>query len=132
MAKDRAALLAEQKRHQAALAEAARALDELDKAEASKVYEKVVELIGQSGEYFTLAQRNHIVRLVKPDGSIKPAAKGGVVPPKYQLDTGETWAGRGKTSAALTKWAASAEGKKWRKENPGKQYPAYPNPKAPK
>lgn len=131
MAKDRAALLAEQKRHQAALDEAARALDELDKAEASKVYEKVVELIGQSGEYFTLAQRNQIVRLVKPEGVGKGTAKGDKEP-MYQLDTGETWQGRGKTTAALKVWEESAAGKKWRKENPGKKFPAYPNPKAPK
>ena len=132
MAKDRAALVAEQKRHEAALAEAARALDELDKAEASKIYGDVVTLIEQSGKHFTLAQRNQIVRLVKPDGSAKPAAKSGKADPMYQLDTGETWMGSGKTTRALKEWAETPEGKKWRKENPNQDFPAYPNPKAPK
>lgn len=131
MATDRATLLAEKQRHQKALEEAARALDELDKADASKVFEKVVALLEQSGKHFTTVQRNQIVRLVKPDGVAKGTAKG-EKEPLYQLDTGETWQGRGKTTAALKAWGESAAGKKWRKENPGKDYPAYPNPKAPK
>lgn len=123
MAKTRAELLAEQRKHEAALKEASDALNALDEQEASKTYEKIVELIGQSGKHFTLIQRNHIARLVKPNSTEKPGSKEAthVKEWKYQLDSGKKWMGSGRRPPEFVEWA---------EKNPNKQYPAYPNPKA--
>lgn len=60
-----------------------------------------------------------------PDGARGPkkSGKGGTVPPKYRLPTGETWTGRGSTPRVFAAWAKGAEGKAWRKAHPGTTYP---------
>lgn len=48
------------------------------------------------------------------------------LPPKFQIPNGDKWVGRGALSKSFKEWAESAEGKKWRKDNPGQDWPAYP------
>lgn len=133
MTKTREEWLAEQKRHQEAERQAAAELRKLDEADAGSAHEKIISLLKQSGEFFSTAQRNEIVRLVKPNAIDKPGGKETAKEPKYQLDSGKTWMGSGRRPPEFVQWAESSAGKKWRKENPGKgEYPAFPNPNAPK
>jgi len=53
-------------------------------------------------------------------------SSGEKLPPKFQIPSGATNVGRGAISKEFKAWAESAEGKKWRKDNPGQDWPAYP------
>ncbi|TBV69782.1 H-NS family nucleoid-associated regulatory protein [Pseudoxanthomonas winnipegensis] len=86
-------------------------------------------------EVLTAAQRKQVAQLIgEAVDSSTPKAPGktankrstGKVAAKYQLTTGETWTGRGRTPLAFVAWAKSAEGKAWRKANPDQQWPPAP------
>ncbi len=127
--------LFEQKRRE--MEELQEKLNTQRREQATKTFEEVMETLEANVEYFSLAQKNSIVNLVKPDA---PRAKGsggskGTVKAKYQAgQEGPTWTGRGKhIPNSFIAWKESAEGRKWFKDNPipeGVQerhwWPAFP------
>jgi DNA-binding protein H-NS len=124
-------LLAQKKKKEEEAAELDKQLQALRQDEAGQVYEQVHALLQDSASFFTLAQRNALVRLINPDAKV-PRDRTPKLPPKYQLDNGLTWTGHGKKTNGFDEWAANAAGKKWRAAHPDQRFPAYPNPKAPK
>lgn len=131
MADDLQKLLAEQKKHDDAGAALANKIKAARAANASAVFDQVADLLADNVEHFSTAQINHLRRVIEKDPKANRKSTG-TIEPKFQLDSGETWTGRGRTSKAFAEFAASAEGKAWKKANNGQSYPAYPNPKAKK
>nr|WP_255611082.1 H-NS family nucleoid-associated regulatory protein [Lysobacter sp. ESA13C] len=76
---------------------------------------KIARIIGEVVEGATPA---------KAPRAKKQGRKLGPVAQKYQLPTGETWRGRGRTPVAFAAWEKGAEGKAWRKDNAGEKFPA--------
>lgn len=94
---------------------------------------KALAILQTYAQVLTPAQRRQVARIMGDtvDQAAAPRAakkakrkSGGKVAAKYQLPSGDTWTGRGRTSTAFQAWANSAEGKAWRKANPGQQFPA--------
>ena len=68
-----------------------------------------------------------VVDVAKPAKAARAKKQGrklGPVAPKYQLPTGQTWSGRGRTPVAFAAWEKGAEGKAWRKANGDAKFPA--------
>jgi len=53
----------------------------------------------------------------------KAKKAGSVVPPKYQIPTGEKWSGRGHPPREFKAWSGTSDGKAWRKANPDQKFP---------
>ena len=126
------ALLAKQEKAKKEAADLEAQINEVRAANSSAVVDQVVSLLEENGEFFSAVQRNRIKRLLGDDGPKAPRAqrRAGEKPePKFQLDSGEAWAGRGRLSKAFDEWDKSGEAKKWREANPGQKFPAYPNKK---
>lgn len=90
-------------------------------------FEQIKTTLEGTAQFMSDAQRAALQAILHPAGKAVPAAtkSKGVVPPKFQIPSGETWAGRGQPPKTFTIWSGSAEGKAWHKAN-GKGYPAYP------
>ncbi|GAB3052737.1 H-NS family nucleoid-associated regulatory protein [Stenotrophomonas tumulicola] len=83
---------------------------------------KVAQIIGLASD--GAASTAHAARTPKAARSPLKGRKLGKVVAKYQLPSGETWAGRGLTPRVFTAWAKSAQGKAWIAANPGERFPA--------
>lgn len=91
------------------------------------------EVVGAYAPFLTQEQRKELSSALRGTGGSggMPGKKaggksGGTLTPKYQLPTGETWAGRGRAHGAFTAWSRTAEGRAWHKANPDQKFPAYP------
>lgn len=107
--------------------------DETVAAQAQASFEQIKEILDTYMRFLSQAQRNTILSMLQMKGRVaapkvatKGAKAGTVVAPKYQLPTGETWAGRGQPHKAFSAWSNTAEGRAWRKANPDQKFPAYP------
>lgn len=132
MANTMEALQAKHEKAKKDLEELEAQISEARRSNATAVFDQIADLLADNAQYFSLAQKNHIKRVLDGDARANRVVSSGSVEPKYQLDTGETWTGRGRTSKKFAEFAASAEGKAWKKANDGQTYPAYPNPKVKK
>lgn len=96
---------------------------------------KALETLQKYAQVLTLVQRRQVARLIgetnhapaaKQARAPNKAAKKGIakgtklgpVAPKYQIPSGDTWAGRGRMPTSFAAWFATAEGKAWKKANP--------------
>ncbi|WP_099562354.1 H-NS family nucleoid-associated regulatory protein [Stenotrophomonas maltophilia] len=98
------------------------------KSEAESAYTNIIGLLEEFGPFFELKQRNEIVR--QAGGSKKITSNNTAraeVLPKFQLPSGETWTGRGRTPTAFVAWAESEKGKKWIEANPDQKWPPIKN-----
>lgn len=89
-----------------------------------------IEVLNRYAAVLSPAQLRKIARIAgsQDQAPAKKAAKkakkaGSIVPPKYQIPTGEKWSGRGHPPREFKAWAATAEGKAWRKANPDQKFP---------
>lgn len=107
--------------------------DETVAAQAQASFEQIREILDTYMRFLSQAQRNTLLTMLQAKGrepaqkvSTRGAKPGTVVAPKYQLPTGETWAGRGQPHKAFSAWSNTAEGRAWRKANKDQKFPAYP------
>ncbi|MDQ7306490.1 H-NS family nucleoid-associated regulatory protein [Stenotrophomonas sp. Sm3119] len=95
---------------------------------------QALTVLHKYADVLTAAQRRRMVQLAGDEAAPAPAKSGkrphpnkgkvlGTQAPKYCLPTGETWSGRGHTPRTFAAWAASAEGRAWRKARPGESFP---------
>lgn len=82
---------------------------------------KVAQIIGLASD--GTASGSRAAKMPKAARSPLKGRKLGKVVAKYQLPTGETWAGRGLTPRVFTAWAKSVQGRAWIAANPGERYP---------
>lgn len=90
-----------------------------------------IEVLTRYAAVLSPVQLRKIARIAGQGQDQAPAKKatkkakkaGSVVPPKYQIPTGEKWSGRGHPPREFKAWAATAEGKAWRKANPDQKFP---------
>lgn len=89
-----------------------------------------IEVLNRYAAVLSPAQLRKIARIAgsQDQAPAKKATKkakkaGSIVPPKYQIPTGEKWSGRGHPPREFKAWAATAEGKAWRKANPDQKFP---------
>lgn len=95
---------------------------------------KAIEVLQRYAKVLSAVQRRKIARIIgevvdatapaKAPRAKKQGRKLGPVAPKYQLPSGETWSGRGRTPVLFAAWERGAEGKAWRKANDGAKFPA--------
>lgn len=95
---------------------------------------KAIEVLQRYAKVLSAVQRRKIARIIgevveaatpaKAPRAKKQGRKLGPVAQKYQLPTGETWSGRGRTPVVFAAWENGAEGKAWRKANDGEKFPA--------
>lgn len=96
---------------------------------------KALAVLQKYAKVLSAAQRRQVAKLIGETLDTSPAHRAkaaraprqgrklGKVAPKYQLPSGETWAGRGLAPKVFSAWARSAEGKAWAKANPDAKYP---------
>lgn len=116
-----------------------REIARLERDAAKGKFPEVMATLNDYAKYFSESQKRRIVASLGLDDvaaaptkrGAKSAAAGkgnaGTVPPKFMLPDGTTWAGRGVTHKAFAAWGRSAEGRQWRKDNPGQKWPSNPN-----
>ncbi len=121
---------------QARIKEDMRSAQVLLKAAAKERFSSAKKLMANYAEHWTDAQRGMLARFLGTPPEAKPAKarkraksanplKGVKVPPKYQLPSGETWAGRGKMKTAFVAYAEK-HGIDMQKRNAGgKDFPLY-------
>ncbi|MCO7473034.1 H-NS family nucleoid-associated regulatory protein [Stenotrophomonas maltophilia] len=122
-------IAAEKAKAQALLAKLDLEAQEIVQAEAGASFPTVVELLQTFGQHYTLKQKNEISALLGLRGKATEKAAPGTkksLAPKFQIPSGETWAGRGKQPKNFQPWLETAEGKAWAKKHPDEKYPAYP------
>ncbi|BAV99423.1 MULTISPECIES: H-NS family nucleoid-associated regulatory protein [Pseudomonadota] len=95
---------------------------------------KAIEVLQRYAKVLSAVQRRKVARIIgevvdvaKPAKAARAKKQGrklGPVAPKYQLPTGQTWSGRGRTPVAFAAWEKGAEGKAWRKANGDAKFPA--------
>lgn len=87
---------------------------------------KALAILETYASVLTDVQRRKVAKIIgevvapavgRPAKKASKVKKGGKVPPKYQLATGEAWTGRGRTPLAFVAWSEA---------HPGKDYPAAP------
>lgn len=98
----------------------------LQRERAKPAHDEIVRLAREFQPYLTLAQRNQIIRILKPETtgdkrSDGQKSEGKKLPPKYEV-YGKTWTGRGRRPPEFKEWEEK-EGKQWRAKNPGQKYP---------
>lgn len=94
------------------------------KSEADSAYSNILGLLEEFGSFFELKQRNEIVRQAGGSKKVTNNNTGRQeVLPKYELPSGDTWTGRGRTPNAFVAWAESEAGKKWLEANPDQKWP---------
>lgn len=99
------------------------------KSEADSAYSTILGLLEEFKPFFDVRQRNEIARQAgnsKKTTSSNTSTRSEVLP-KFQLPTGETWSGRGRTPTAFVAWAESEKGKKWIEANPDQKWPPIKN-----
>lgn len=118
-----------------------REIARLERDAAKGKFPEVMATLNDYAKHFSESQKRRIVAsLGLDDVAIAPAKRGaksaaagtgkgsaGTVPPKFMLPDGTTWAGRGQVHKAFAAWGRSAEGRQWRKDNPGQKWPSNPN-----
>jgi DNA-binding protein H-NS len=116
-----------------------REIARLERDAAKGKFQEVMATLNDYAKHFSESQKRRIVASLGlddvPAAQTKRAAKSasagkgsaGTVPPKFMLPDGTTWAGRGQIHKAFAAWGRSAEGRQWRKDNPGEKWPSNPN-----
>ncbi|MFZ7095495.1 histone-like nucleoid-structuring protein [Luteimonas dalianensis] len=117
-----------------------REIARLERDAAKGKFPEVMATLNDYAKHFSESQKRRIVASLGLDdvaaaptkrGGKAAAGKGkgsaGTVPPKFMLPDGTTWAGRGQIHKAFAAWGRSAEGRQWRKDNPGEKWPSNPN-----
>lgn len=105
--------------------------------QAQASFAGVRDVVGTYAPFLSDDQRQELAGLLRKSSAGKPVAgatakksgrktnAGATLVPKYQLPTGETWAGRGRPHAAFVAWLKTSEGRTWKKAHPGENYPAF-------
>lgn len=118
-----------------------REIARLERDAAKGKFPEVMATLNDYAKHFSESQKRRIVAsLGLDDVAVAPAKRGaksaaagrgkgsaGTVAPKFMLPDGTTWAGRGVVHKAFAAWGRSAEGRQWRKDNPGQKWPSNPN-----
>lgn len=112
-----------------------REIARLEREAAKGKFPEVMATLNDYAKHFSESQKRRIVAsLGLDDVAAAPTKRGGkgkgsagTVPPKFMLPDGTTWAGRGVVHKAFAAWERSAEGRQWRKDNPGEKWPRNPN-----
>lgn len=120
---------------QARIKDDMRRAQEMLRAAAKDQYASAKKLLANYAEHWTDAQRDMLSRFLgapaaktsKPKKRAKSAnvLKGVKIPPKYQLPTGETWAGRGKMKTAFVSYAKKHGIDMDKRTKGGKDFPAF-------
>lgn len=123
---------------QARIKEDMRRAQEMLKAAAKEQYASAKKLVANYAEHWTDAQRDLLSRFLGPQQAKSPKAtkrakrantlRGVKIPPKYQLPSGETWAGRGKMKTAFVAYADKHGIDMDRRTQGGKDFPLYKAP----
>ncbi|MGJ4727699.1 H-NS family nucleoid-associated regulatory protein [Luteimonas sp. SDU101] len=90
-----------------------------------------IEVLSRYADVLSPVQLRRIAKIAGQGQDQAPAKKatkksktaGSVIPPKYQIPTGEKWSGRGHPPREFKAWSATADGKAWRKANPDQKFP---------
>lgn len=102
--------------------------------EADDAIREATDVFAQYSQFITKPQLNRLARALNATIDLNPEdddggegtkkAKGTRAPKQVKFHVnGTDWTGVGRTPKAFEEWDKSAEGKKWRADNPKQQYP---------